>query len=144
MWNSGSTTRGTDEYDADDRITTAQALTEIVRGTPTRDDCGAVYGWAYCDYCDSMGEFLNNGAFMPCDWAWLEMLDAALELAGVPIRFLKLIQSLPIPIPERSRLEPLFRILPLARRTAWARRPCHGKLMVARTSVSATRRTRPP
>jgi hypothetical protein len=91
---------GTDDYDADDRITHAQAITEIVRGTPTRDDCGAVYGWAYGDYCWSMGEVLNNGMFMPCDWDWLESLDAVLEPAGVPIRFLKLIQSLPIPIPE--------------------------------------------
>ena len=90
----------TDKYDADDRITTAQALAEIFRGTPTREDCGAVYGWAYGDYCWSMGEVLNNGMFMPCDWEWLESLDAVLEPAGVPIRFMKLIQSPPIPIPE--------------------------------------------
>ena len=72
----------TEDYDADDRITHAQALAEIFRGTPTRDDCGAVYGWAYSDYCNWMGEFLDNAQFMPCDWEWFEMLDPRFALGA--------------------------------------------------------------
>jgi hypothetical protein len=46
-----------------------------------------------------MGDFLDNNVFMPCSWRWYEALDELLEPAGVPIRFAKLTEASPIPIP---------------------------------------------
>ncbi len=99
-----------DEYDEEGgieekgQIGHAQALRELFAGKLTRPDCGPIYGWAYELFCSSMGRWLHWNPFSPCRYGWFFELDKFLMEQGVPLRFARLVDDCPIPLPEPREL----------------------------------------
>src|SRR5437867_3271527 len=92
------------DVEQNQRISHAQALRELFAGRLTRLDCGPIYGWTYELYCSSMGERLHCNPFSPCRYGWFEQLDGFLAGHLVPLRFAKLLDDCPIPLPEAREL----------------------------------------
>lgn len=88
-----------DEDDEHD-ISHEQALREIFSGSITAHNYGARYGWAFETICDCLGTFLPNQSYSPCDFEWLEQIDAYLETTEISLRFEGLVNNCPIEIPR--------------------------------------------
>ena len=78
----------------------AEALREIFSGPFTEDVNGSRYGWAFECLCRFIGQPLSNDGFSPCSVEWYDRLDEVLKAHDVPLRFARLINDPPIPIPE--------------------------------------------
>jgi hypothetical protein len=96
-----------DEDSDDEPLTVRTALAQIVMGEKYLKEFGFVYGYTLEFICWHFGEYLSNSHWsaMPSPTEWVNVVDKALEAAGVPGEVLRIADHLmyrgsPIPIPE--------------------------------------------
>ena len=87
-----------DEDDEDD-FTHEQALRELFSGQITAEHHGSRYGWAFESICDSLGCYLPNQSFSPCNVEWYKQLDEYLATTELNLHFEDLVNNCPIKIP---------------------------------------------
>jgi len=91
---------GAPDPDDDADISHEDALREIFAGRFTPHVRGSRYGWALEALCGFLGDWLDNGPFVPCSHQWYTDLDEVLEAHGVPLQFTDLTMRPVLPIPE--------------------------------------------
>jgi hypothetical protein len=69
-----------DDRLGEDDLLISEALNEIIDGKISRSDLGHVYGYAFKYLCEAVGKPLQNRNFVPCKFAWLEIIDDLLHL----------------------------------------------------------------
>jgi hypothetical protein len=90
-----------DDIDDEAEMTCAQAVAELVNGSPDKDGPGYLYGYALEALCAYAGEELPNICGIVGASRWIEETDALLERLQVPLRLMDLVyRGSPVPIPD--------------------------------------------
>src|SRR5690242_17166709 len=82
-----------DDIDGEAEMTCADAVAELINGTPSKDGPGYLYGCALEAICSQLGEALPNICPIAGASGWIDEVDAILKSNRVPVRLSKLVYA---------------------------------------------------